>query len=64
LAHQKRKFLLNLNLDLYTPKGFHPPYHELAAAGLFSRNCVLHVMPDIEVGPIVELFRAEVLEMK
>jgi hypothetical protein len=42
---------------------WHPHVHVLLADGLFRENGVFHVMPKIDIQPLAELFRANVLKM-
>jgi ribosomal protein S27E len=42
---------------------WHPHIHVLLADGLFRENGVFYVMPKIEIRPLAELFRANVLKM-
>ena len=42
---------------------WHPHIHVLLADGLFRENGVFYVMPKIEICPLAELFRANVLKM-
>ena len=40
---------------------FHPHLHALVADGLFTRDGLFHVMPDVSLVPLEELFRARVI---
>ena len=40
---------------------FHPHLHALVADGLFTRSGVFHVLPDVSLRPLEELFRARVI---
>ena len=40
---------------------FHPHLHALAADGLFVDSGLFHVMPDVSLAPLEELFRARVI---
>ena len=40
---------------------FHPHLHALAADGLFTRSGVFHVLPQVSLQPLEELFRARVI---
>lgn len=40
---------------------FHPHLHALVADGLFMRSGVFHVLPDVSLRPLEELFRARVI---
>jgi len=42
---------------------WHQHVHVLAADGLFRKNHVFYVKPKIDLKPLKELFRAEVLSM-
>ena len=40
---------------------FHPHAHALVADGLFVRSGLFHVLPDVSLKPLEELFRARVI---
>lgn len=40
---------------------FHPHLHALVADGLFVDSGLFHVMPDVSLAPLEELFRARVI---
>ena len=40
---------------------FHPHVHALVADGLFVRSGLFHVLPDVSLKPLEELFRARVI---
>jgi hypothetical protein len=40
---------------------FHPHLHALVADGLFTRSGMFHVMPELSLAPLEELFRARVI---
>ena len=40
---------------------FHPHLHALVADGLITRDGLFHVMPDVSLVPLEELFRARVI---
>jgi len=40
---------------------FHPHLHALVADGLFTRSGVFHVLPNVSLRPLEELFRARVI---
>jgi hypothetical protein len=40
---------------------FHPHLHALVADGLFTRDGLFHVMPEVNLVPLEELFRARVI---
>ena len=40
---------------------FHPHLHALVADGLFTRDGMFHVMPEVTLKPLEELFRARVI---
>jgi hypothetical protein len=40
---------------------FHPHLHALVADGLFVRSGLFHVLPDVTLRPLEELFRARVI---
>jgi len=40
---------------------FHPHLHALVADGLFTRDGLFHVMPDVNLQPLEEMFRARVI---
>ena len=40
---------------------FHPHLHALVADGLFVRSGLFHVLPDVSLKPLEELFRARVI---
>ena len=40
---------------------FHPHLHALVADGLFARSGVFHVLPEVSLKPVEELFRARVI---
>ena len=42
---------------------WHPHVHVLLADGLFRENGVFYVMPKIDIHPLAELFRANILKM-
>lgn len=42
---------------------WHPHIHSIVADGLFRENGVFYVMPRIDIKPLAELFRANVLSM-
>lgn len=42
---------------------WHPLLHVIVADGLFASSGVFHAMPRVDVQPLAELFRAEVLKM-
>ena len=42
---------------------WHPHVHVLLADGLFRENGVFYVMPKIDINPLGELFRANILKM-
>ena len=42
---------------------WHPHLHVIVADGLFMPGGVFHVMPKVDVQPLAELFRSEVLKM-
>ena len=40
---------------------FHPHLHALVADGLFTRDGLFHVMPEVDIQPLEELFRARII---
>jgi Zn finger protein HypA/HybF involved in hydrogenase expression len=40
---------------------FHPHLHALVADGLFARSGMFHVMPEVSLAPLEELFRSRVI---
>ena len=45
------------------PNRFHPHIHAIVSDGLFSKTGTLYVMPEVDLKPIEEMFRASVLKM-
>ncbi len=45
------------------PDKFHPHIHMISSDGLFNDNGTFYVMPDVDLKPLEELFRAEVFKM-
>lgn len=42
------------------PEKFHPHLHAIAADGLFRKSGTFYVMPDVDLKPLEEIFRAKV----
>ena len=45
------------------PEKFHPHIHAIVADGLFRKTGTFYVMPDVDLKPLEEIFRAKVLKM-
>ena len=45
------------------PDKFHPHIHAIVSDGLFARTRTFYVMPEIDLKPLEEIFRASVFKM-
>jgi len=45
------------------PEKFHPHIHAIAADGLFLKTGTFYVMPDVDLKPLEEIFRAKVFAL-
>ena len=45
------------------PERFHPHIHAIVSDGLFHKRSTFYVMPDADLKPMEEIFRANVFEM-
>ena len=45
------------------PEKFHPHIHAIASDGLFRKTGTFYVMPDVDLKPLEEIFRAKVFNM-
>ena len=45
------------------PEKFHPHIHAIVADGLFRKTGTFYVMPDVDLKPLEEIFRAKVFNM-
>ena len=45
------------------PEKFHPHIHAIVSDGLFLKTGAFYVMPDVDLNPLEEIFRAKVFNM-
>ena len=45
------------------PEQFHPHLHAIVSNGLFARTGTFYVMPELDLRPLDEIFRASVFKM-
>ena len=45
------------------PEKFHPHLHAIVSDGLFARTGTFYIMPELDLKPLEEVFRASVFKM-